>query len=65
MTINFALIIRDHADNTLRELDDEIARMTARLAQLHRERMQVVAHATLNDALNLDIASEDKEAERK
>lgn len=54
MTINFQLIIHDHADNTLRELDEEIARMTAKLAQLHRERMQVIAHATLSDAFILD-----------
>ena len=54
MTINFPLIIHDHADNTLRELDEEIARTTAKLAQLHRERMQVIAHATLSDAFTLD-----------
>lgn len=59
MTINFPLIIQDHADNTLRELDEDIARTTARLAQLHRERMQVIAHATLSDAFVIASGSED------
>lgn len=51
--VNFPLMMSDHAENSLRELDAEIAKTTAHLTKLHVERMQLMAHVTLHQAFNL------------
>lgn len=50
--VNFPLMMSDHAESSLRELDAEIAKTTAHLTRLHQERMQLMAHVTLHQAFN-------------
>jgi hypothetical protein len=49
MSINIALMISDHAEKVLTDLDNEIKATTERLARLHYERMRAEAHLALEN----------------
>jgi hypothetical protein len=53
MSVNISLMIQDHATHMIAELDAEIARTTERLARLHYERMQAVAHLSLQKVFHV------------
>jgi hypothetical protein len=50
MTLNFPLLMDDHAEKSLNALDDEIIKVSQQLVRLHHERMRLMAHTVMHHA---------------
>jgi hypothetical protein len=50
MTLNFPLLMDDHAEKSLEELDNDIIKVTEQLVRLHKERMRLMAHTVMHHA---------------
>jgi septum formation topological specificity factor MinE len=58
MTLNFPLLMDDHAEKSLEELDNEIVKVTQRLVRLHNDRMRLMAHTVMHHAFDAGEVSD-------
>lgn len=55
MSMNIPLMLKDHGPTTLAELDEEIARLVSRIADLAHRRSMIQTHLAVQQAFVPDL----------